>query len=128
MLQLTLFSILTFLLISVLSFYGYRQLKRLIKTRGCSPKKLFKDFNQKIWMTFGLGLFFLGLYAGFVFSLSLLLDKQNWLSIFTSVYEKPVLFIYGGLFLFVFFSLLIYLIRTLIVYIFNTRELNSRKK
>jgi len=86
-----------------------------------SIRSLLFGFKAKMWMTFGLGIFFFSFYFFSVWALSHLIDHQIGLSLFFKVYEAPVSFVYGGLITFVCFSFLIYLARMIIKYLFITK-------
>lgn len=101
---------------------SYRHLSYLIKNKRYSPLSLLKDFNQKMWMTIGLGVPFFGFYFFGVSFIANWLDVPTGLHVFFLVYEQPILFIYFGLFLFALFSLMIYFMRMLIKYLYLTRK------
>jgi hypothetical protein len=86
---------------------------------GWSMKLLLKDFNRKMWMTAGLGIFFFSLYALAVV-VGAPIIRQWGASFFFLVYQNPLLFIYGGMGLFALLSVSIYLARLAIKYFYLT--------
>jgi len=84
-------------------------------------KSLFLGFKAKMWMTFGIGLFFFSLYFFVIWLGSQYIDHEVGLSLFFKVYHSPTFFIYAGLLTCICFSFMIYLTRMIIKYVFLTR-------
>lgn len=102
--------------ISFLFFILYTS-RRLGK--GWSLRFLLKDFNRKMWITLGLGLFFFSLYT-LVVMIGAPLIREWGTDFFFLVYKNPVWFIYGGMGLFALLSVTIYLGRMAIKYFYLT--------
>ncbi len=98
---------------------GLTHLKQI--THSYSLQKVFLNFGQKMWMTFGLGLFFFGLYFALVFVMAHSFDLDTRLNIFFLAYQSPTLFIYAGLTIFACGSLSIYGVRLIIKHLYNSR-------
>lgn len=92
---------------------------------GWSFKKLFKDFNRKMWMTVSLGALFFGLYLFTVYLLRTFIIPQWGSELLFLAHQNPTAFIYGGLWLFAFFSLAIYLARMVIKYLYISHGKDS---
>lgn len=116
--------ILTLLLISlaVLIYFCKKPLK-IILNRGCSPKKIFKQFREKMWMTFGLGLAFTCMYLLSIYLSGWFVNKETFLNILSFGIKKPRYLVYLGLFIFSFNTLLIYLFRIIIKYFYLKKNL-----
>ena len=97
----------------LLSFYQLKKQQGLIS--------IWLGFKRKIWMTIGLGVFFLFSYLGVIFSISYFSTAEWNLHIFSIIYHSPTPWIYGGLWVFACLSLCIYLVRMGIKYYFLTR-------
>ena len=104
------------------SFKSYKTFIWIIRTKKTPIKSLLNNFKQKMWMTLGLGFIFFGFYFVLIFSISQLMSKEDWLSLFFYMYKEPTYFIYLGLFLFAFLSLSIYFVRMFIKYLYTTRS------
>lgn len=87
-----------------------------------SLRSLLLNFEQKMWMTAGLGLFFFSLYIGVVFFGSMTIDSNSRLNIFFLLYKHPTQFIYLGLFIFAFASLLSLFVRMVIKFFYNSKN------
>lgn len=85
-------------------------------------KSIFRDFNQKIWMTVGLGCSFFGFYLIMVLLGSYLLNGEVKKNLFLLVYKNPTVFIYLGLLVFVCISVIIIFARSLIKYLYNSKK------
>lgn len=107
--------ILTLLFFCVLVRYASQYLNP-----GWSFQVLFRDFKRKIWMTLGLGSTFLAFYLIGV-GLSAYFIKQSNTNLIALAYQRPISYIYGGLWLFICLSLSIYLVRMILKYIYLTR-------
>jgi hypothetical protein len=114
--------ILGLLLMGWMTFYSGRHLYSLIKQKKYSPRPLFKNFREKMWMTIGLGILFFSFYLLIVLFSSSLISPQIGLNLFFLFYSHPTEFIYLGLFIFACMSLSIYLVRMLIKYLYTTRN------
>ena len=114
-------------LILYLSLKCYRVFIQMMKTRKPSLKILLKNFKEKIWMTFGLGVTFFGFYFLSIFFGSKLLTKEAALTLLFDAQKEPVYFIYLALFFFALLSISIYFVRMLIVYLYITRNKPERK-
>ena len=104
-----------FMMVLGLALYAFQRLGR-----GWSFKLLFKDFNRKMWMTFGLGLLFFSAYF-LIVTLGARVIRTWGTDFFFFVYRHPIEFVYGGFWLFVFLSLSIYFARIFIKYVYLTR-------
>lgn len=93
-----------------------------VSHKRISPRSIFKDFRQKMWMTCGLGVLFLALYLVVVAVGYFLKDSDLRLDFFFYVYKHPSLFIYLGLLVFACVSTSIYLARMVIKHLYNTRK------
>lgn len=105
--------------IALLSF-SLRMAESLLK-RKFSISVVFKNFREKIWMTFGLGIVFFGLYLLTIFGLWSLQSASSNQSLFILLYKHPVELIYLGLLCFAFITMGIYLARMVIKYLYNKR-------
>ncbi|MBN9376881.1 MAG: hypothetical protein J0H93_00745 [Chlamydiales bacterium] len=83
--------------------------------------RLFLEFDKKMWMTVGLGLFFFGFYFLFIPLLALSLNSQKIQTILSFIRHQPTLSIYIGLLIFILFTLSIYLARLFIKYLYRNR-------
>ncbi len=110
------------MLIGFILFLFVMYLAELITKRTYNIRSLFKDFNQKMWMTVGLGITFLGLYFAIIYLASFVKDPQIRLDFFFQLYKHPVLFIYLGLLTCVTVSILIVLTRMVIKFYYNTKR------
>lgn len=108
------------LLMGVLTVAAWKKLM-IIYQRPGNFKNLVKGFKAKMWMTWGLGSVFFGLYFLVVYAGKLYLQKEITQFLFILVHQSPLYFIYLGLFIFICFSLAIYLVRMVIKYLFLTR-------
>ncbi|WP_075883298.1 hypothetical protein [Candidatus Protochlamydia sp. W-9] len=113
------------IVIALMSYTSMRYLVFLIKGKRYRLSHLLRGFREKIWMTFGLGFLFFGLYLGIVLLGSFLIDQENGQILFHLSYQHPIEFIYLGLFIFATISLLIYLVRMFIKYLYLTRSKGS---
>ena len=110
-------AVVLFLLLFILGMTGF-----FIFTKQGNPfKKLLKEFDKKMWMTFGLGLFFLSLYLGIVFLGSKIIDSYN---VFLYFYAYTSESIYIGLSIFLTLSITVYLIRLFIKFAYRKKNRN----
>ena len=86
---------------------------------------LFFGFKAKMWMTFGLGLYFFALYIFVIWLASQFIDIKTGVDLLFIVYENPLVFIQIALLLVSCFPLFIYFIRMIIKYLFITRSKNN---
>lgn len=114
--------LLAFLLIGIALFYAALYIVEKGMKRRVAVNHLLKEFSQKMWMTAGLGIIFFGFYFLLVVFGSYYKDPVWRLNLFFFVYERPVLFIYLGLFVFAFISASIYGVRMVIKYLYNTKR------
>lgn len=110
------------LVIGFILFLCLMYLAEWITKRTFNIHSLFRDFNQKMWMTVGLGITFLGLYFIIIYIASFVKDPQTRLDFFFQLYKHPVSFIYLGLLVCVSVSILIIIIRMVIKFYYNTRR------
>lgn len=103
-----------FCLILGFFFIGWISLKfyQFKKLQGLTP--LWLGFKRKMWMTIGLGSFFLFCYFLFILAVNYLMTKKTSAYFFFLIYQSPTLWIYRGLWVFACLSLCIYLIRMFI--------------
>lgn len=92
----------------------------IFKKFGNPLPRLFFEFDKKIWMTLGLGLFFFGLYFFIISSFSTNIKMKP---IFNWFYKYPLEAIYVGLGIFALTTACIYAIRLIIKHLYH----NSRK-
>lgn len=97
-------------------------LAELTMKKKVSFSALFKNFNQKIWMTGGLGILFFGLYFLLISAFSFFNDPTLRLNFFHFAYRHPVTFVYAGLMTFICVSISIYLARSAIAYLYNKKK------
>jgi hypothetical protein len=114
--------LLVFFLIGITLFYSALYIVEKGMKRKVVVNHLFKEFSQKMWMTAGLGGFFFVCYFLLVFWGSYFKDPEWRLNLFFFVYERPVWFIYLGLFIFVCISVSIYGVRVIIKRLYNTKR------
>ena len=93
----------------------------IFKRWGNPLPRLFLEFDKKMWMTVGLGLFFFGFYFIFIPLLALSLNSQKIQTILSFIRHQPTLSIYIGLLIFILFTLSIYLARLFIKYLYRNR-------
>lgn len=110
------------LLIGFILFILAMYVAELVTKRTFTMKTLFRDFRQKMWMTVGLGVTFLGLYLAIIYFISFVTDPKMRLGFFFQVYKHPVLFIYLGLLTFACVSISICIARMLIKFYYNTKR------
>jgi hypothetical protein len=111
-----------FLLIGCLCLSIALCVARYFMHKRVSVRSLFIGLKPKLWMTAGLGVFFIFLYAGIVLIVSRWFDAEKRLELFQLAYRYPIEFIYGGLVLFVLFSLSVLAVRSLIKRIYNSTK------
>lgn len=90
--------------------------------RPISIRALFIGLKPKLWMSAGVGIFFLSLYGFIVLLSSFFLDFEMRQYIFFQALSHPTYFIYGGLSLFVIISLSILVVRSVIKRVYNSRK------
>lgn len=105
-----------------LTYFSAKYFMKLMKNKAYSPRPLFKNFGQKMWMTVWLGCLFFGFYYVLVLLLSKVMDPSVKLDIFFLVYRHPVEFIYLGLIIFACMTVSIYIVRTIIIHLYNIRN------
>jgi hypothetical protein len=103
----------TYLMIMKSYRWFYYALRKKIFSR-----LFFQDFRQKMWITIGLGFTFFGLYFTFILLISKFMNPQFGQTLFLSIYQHPIDFIYLGLFIFALIALLIYFTRMIIKYFY----------
>lgn len=86
-----------------------------------SYASLLNGLNQKLWMTFGLGIFFFGSYLLLILLFSSVNSASVRLNIFHLAYQNPITAAYFGLGVFVSVSIGIYLVRKAIIRWYNNR-------
>ncbi len=97
------------------------QCAQYLTKRPVSINKIFDGLRPKLWMTGGLGLFFISFYAVIVLLGTNLITPEIRIKIFNSIRNNPVIFIYLGLGLFVTISLGTLIVRSIIKRIYNSR-------
>ncbi len=100
-------------------YYGTSLIHSCLRGKKLYLSDIFKDFDQKIFMTIGLGITFFGLYFSSIWLFTTYLNQETLASFFHFLYLHPVEGVYAGLFLFAFCTLLVYFVRMLIKYIYH---------
>jgi len=86
------------LLLATISFVSCKLLIKIVKTRGCSPRILFRGFSEKIWLTIGLALFFVSLFFFINFLIYHYMSKDLFLEHLAFGLQHPsYYFLWGGL-------------------------------
>jgi hypothetical protein len=111
-------AVLVSLLIGLILFCFALHLAERTMKRKVIVKTIFNGFQQKMWMTAGLGITFFGLYLLIIIGGSYF-NELSRLDFFFLVYQHPVFFIYCGLLIFATISSVIYLVRLVIKFIYN---------
>lgn len=114
-----------FLALIWMTYISLQYMIHLIKGKKYSPRPLFRDFRQKMWMTVGLGVPFFGFYLALVLFGSSLIDSQTGQQLFLLFYKHPTEFIYLGLFIFACLSLSVYFVRMFIKYFYLNKSKDS---
>ncbi|MFT5317873.1 MAG: hypothetical protein ACI8RA_001131 [Chlamydiales bacterium] len=99
-----------------------RQFITILKTRGCSPRILFRNFNEKIWMTALLGVFFALVFLSFSLFTHYFLDKSIIKEYFYFGLKNPGLFFFWAAAIFGLNSLFIILVRTILKFIYLSHK------
>src|ERR1700722_18511814 len=72
---------------------AYQSFAVIQSSNDCSPRRLFYQFKQKIWMTTGIGLVYFCIYIAICNLSPLLLDQHNFLDLLRLGQRHPVLFL-----------------------------------
>ena len=110
------------LIIAGLVIFSLVHFFKVLRSVKFSIRPLLLNFGQKMWMTVGIGITFLGLYAAIVFFGSSMLDSKLRLDIFFLMYRHPTKFIYLGLFVFACISVLTLLVRRVIKNLYHINK------
>jgi hypothetical protein len=110
--------------LAVASFtsFAFNQFISIIKIRGCSPRVLFYNFGEKIWMTFFLGSFFICLFIFINVLISFFIDKESFLRYFFYGLEHPEVFIFWTTSFFALNTIFILIIREIIKFFYLSRK------
>lgn len=107
-------------ILGVLLFLIGCQLTRHVRDVGCHPLRLLRAFDEKMWMTFGLGVFFACLYLLINFIGSWVIEPKLFLEGWKAGLEHPSRWLYWGALVVVCNSLLIYTIRLVVMHVYNS--------
>ncbi len=102
----------------------YKNFREIIERRGCSPLVVFRYFKQKIYMTAGLGLFFISLYICFNTFASVYLTRETFSQLLQEALKDPSTYVKWAALIFALNAMLIYFVRIGIMYLFFKRHTN----
>lgn len=114
-------TVLFFLTAGTLGLIFSLKLAQSFTKRQVSVQRIFDGLRPKLWMTAGLGVFFIIFYAALVSMGTNFMSSEVRLKIFEAMRNNPILFVYLGLTLFVTISIAILGVRSIIKSIYNSR-------
>ena len=121
-------TVVVFLIAGCVGLMVSLQCARYFMKGPVSVGKIFYGLRPKLWMTAGVGCFFLIFYCFTLFVGTNLINSDNpenmetRLKIFNLMRSNPILFIYLGLTVFVLISISILGVRSIIKRIYNSRN------
>jgi hypothetical protein len=108
--------------------FGLQMWSRLQARRDRSWGALLLYFRQKVWMTAGLGLFFISLYLLLAVCGRCFVTSENFSGFLVFGKEHPSLILYLGLLVVALNSMLIYCVRLCVKALFHRTEIRKKMR